>query len=209
VSLQPALRAAFHDGDPVVRLWAATALWRFAPEATEPAAVFLESLDRPEAREQLPCCCAKVGQSAALLLEPFLARLDSPDREIRATVADALWRTGLRKQDDQTLRRLHAALADDVRNVQRYAISALGAWGPAAALAVPELLPFLEDDSGLQEEAVRALGAIGPAAQAAVPALRALLATLDQGDGLDLLLSGEAELRRTVEDALRQIESTN
>ncbi|TDB85632.1 hypothetical protein E1264_20510 [Actinomadura sp. KC216] len=44
-------------------------------------------------------------------------------------------------------------------------------WGPAAAPAVPELVPLLRTDAVV--EAARALGAIGPAAAGAAPALAA------------------------------------
>ncbi|MGW1654316.1 hypothetical protein [Streptomyces atratus] len=73
---------------------------------------------------------------------------------------------------DPLRRRLAAAMLKDER---RALCQVLTAWGPAAAPAVPELLPLLDTDAAVW--ALDALAAIGPAAADAVPRprLRALI----------------------------------
>jgi HEAT repeat protein len=74
------------------------------------------------------------------------------------------------------LKPLVVALRDDDQRVKELSAQALEHVGPAAAVAVPDLLRLLADPSeGLRNSACIALAGIGPAASDGLPALRRAL----------------------------------
>jgi HEAT repeat protein len=96
------------------------------------------------------------------------------------------------------------AISDPDSFVQSSGVAAIEHAGAQASGAVPGLSALLSSPSpGVRDHAADALAAIGPDAAPALPALRALLS--DGGP----LASGERgeELRRSVENAIRQIEA--
>jgi len=104
------------------------------------------------------------------------------------------------------LPRVGSALSDaDSYHQRRVLTAVLAAWGPAAAPAVPDLVPLLESDAAVH--ACRALGAVGPAAG---PAGHRLFRIVERGAGDRLrLAAGWAHWRVTgdPETALRVLGS--
>lgn len=72
---------------------------------------------------------------------------------------------------------LAAALRDSDQRVKELSAEAIGLIGPAASIAVPDLVRMLEDPAeGLRNTACVGLAGIGPPAKGALPALRKALA---------------------------------
>lgn len=73
-----------------------------------------------------------------------------------------------------------AGLAGDA-DAKVAALAEISKLGPAAAAAVPKIIPLLKEEDGVvRRTAAYALGSVGPAAKAAVPDLKALLQTTDR-----------------------------
>lgn len=71
---------------------------------------------------------------------------------------------------------LRERLGDADPQVQEEALQSLGAYGPRALAAVPDLITFLgHERRSLRRVAASALGAVGPEAERAVPALTGIL----------------------------------
>lgn len=105
----------------------------------------------------------------AALATEFVALLDDPDEEVGVAAGAALVRLG-----GAAVPALRRRLAEPGCRLQTLGV--LGAIGPPAAAAVPDVAGFLADsDAEVASEAAVALAAVGAAAEPAVERLRQLL----------------------------------
>ena len=174
----PRLFAALRDPEAGVRLDAAVALGRIAPDEVLPFLVC--ELREPDwlSREAVFGVLRVIGPAAGPAVPELIPCLKDPSLRVRTLAVNALASIGvgaaaavgplvdvLESPDEDVPTRL----------LRRSAASALGAIGRRAAPAVPALEAALADeDRELQKCAVGALGWIGPAAVSAVPLLRQL-----------------------------------
>jgi HEAT repeat protein len=78
--------------------------------------------------------------------------------------------------DADPVRKLIVAAREEQGQAKAALAAALGAYGPAAEVAVPDLTAMLEDEHpAVRAEAVAALGRVGAPASSAVPKLRKLV----------------------------------
>ncbi len=106
--------------------------------------------------------------------EPALRTLaHDPAESVRGRAALLLAEFGA--VDPWLVKPLRTMLRTDDESHRDRAASALAALGPAAADALPDLLPLLASNTQARRAVIRALAAIGPAAADAVPALDRLL----------------------------------
>ena len=121
----------------------------------------------PAIAETAVAAMRAIGSAA---VEPLLKRLNSPDPNERANVAEALGWLG--KDAKPAVASLRSRLSDPQTLVRIRAAEALGQIGPASAESIPEFMAWLSDrEPRLVEAAARALGGVGPLAKDALPAL--------------------------------------
>lgn len=121
------------------------------------AGQLLTRIDPDEARRQVS---RLIGKIAPRETEP----MEHEDADLNALI-------GLGSQAHEAIPLLVRLLSHPSRSVRSLAMSSLGKLGPAAAPAVPKLLPLIDREP----YAVQVLGDIGPAAQSAVPQLLKLM----------------------------------
>jgi HEAT repeat protein len=143
--------------------------------------------DSDSARGALACLFLLGPDSARALPEMVALAMaeDSPDQpaQRRALKSDAIHGVGILARIDDAgptvtvLRRaLGGRTGDRVRPIRQGAVDALGAIGPLARDAVPDLVRLLsESDRSIRLSAIMALGQIGPASAPGTPAILASL----------------------------------
>jgi HEAT repeat protein len=106
--------------------------------------------------------------------ESLARQIPAPAYQVRARAANLLYEST--PEDPDAGEWLIAAWYDNHREVRARSWLASIRLGPAAAPAVPEVIPLLKrPDGSVDPDIVRLLGEIGPEAQAAVPHLEDLL----------------------------------
>jgi HEAT repeat protein len=184
----PALTAALEDSSPVIRAEAIDGLAAHNTAAVAPAIAELAKKDRSVFVRKTGCyALGRIdGYDATAALAGCLRDKDPEVRGAGAVAFSA-------KPDASAVHPLISALRDKSDFVRAHAATALGALGPAAVAAVPELVRILSKDSYAEarREAASALGTIGD--RSAIPALD------EAGHSVDPYLSQAAR------DALAQI----
>jgi HEAT repeat protein len=219
----PTLVAALRHEDLHVRVAAAEALGSFGPGAKDAVSALVKALEDEGGwfGEEAATALIAIGGEAVAKETPqlveILKRMDhsfpavatvigslgAGAKEAVPVLMEALAHESLLVQTRATIairdlgpaaEEAVAVLTDCLRDghpwVRMYAAEALGRIGPSAVSAVPALIEMLEGDTVI---AARALGEMGPSAQDAVPALK------------KLLMSEDARVRESVEEALRLI----
>lgn len=123
-----------------------------------------------------------VGRERDAVVTRLLEVSREPDMWVRGAAITALGHA--RHRPDLVVPRLIEGFSDYEEQDPDYTYSsrhervatALGAFGPAAAPAVPALVARIRRDEGMDRTVVAALAAIGPAAAAALPKLERLFA---------------------------------
>lgn len=122
----------------------------------------------------LPLCIYQQIERTTWEEGEFIARLDDPDAEVRATAASSLG--VLEGTTHATVEALTRTLDDPDGHVRRRALGSLGELGPRSSGAVPAIVARLGDpEDGVRSAAATALGRIGAAPELALPALIAAL----------------------------------
>jgi HEAT repeat protein len=193
------------DQEPVVRVYAALALWRIDSRQPEPVRVLVEVwTGKPSQAQYLAAeVLGLMGPAAKAAIPALVKSVKTEDEDetgiVRSSAAEALGRIGA--GTTEVVPTLMAALKD--RRLRWAAAEALGRLGATAKVAVPALVKLMEDSNGRVQAALalwriqqrpeaiaalvaalkedkstfpaRALGEIGSGAKAAVPALRQAL----------------------------------
>jgi hypothetical protein len=196
---------------------AAGVLWELGPRAT---ALVPDVVATLLARTGADCptraaCLSALGRVAAgdeSVVRPLLALSRDAEMWVRGLAITALG--DVARRPDIVVPRLIEAFADYEEpdpdcthgSAHERVVDALGAFGPAAAAAVPALLARLKRNGGDEVDlgVVKTLGAVGPAAAAALPALEALMAE-DAAAGEDDDGEGLPEEWNPVRTAIRRI----
>ena len=165
----PALIASIKDPDRDVRTQAVFALGRIGPKAKAAVPALVDALEDEPLQGAISSALITIGPEASI---PALGKAikDKRPQVRRAAVGMA---SLFRGESEKILPELVFALQDDALRVD--AVRAIGAMGPKAEKAVPDVLKALnayERSPGVYGEAITALQRIGPKA---VPALIATL----------------------------------
>jgi len=161
-------------GDQLISSAALGALVSIGAEAVRLLAEVVRSGDS-EGRRFAAMALEAFGAQGKAALRALIAALGDEDRNV---VRQAIRSVGaMGKEASPAVATLVGIYrGEESSEVRALAAEALGRIGPAAAEAVPLLLPALGDESGaLRAEAALALGRIGAESQRAVPLLRGLL----------------------------------
>lgn len=176
-TLLPMVAQRLTDPDPAVRAGAAHLVAvagadepdryadRLGPLLADPAARVADLAAWGLARMGDERCLPRLRNRALIGTSVFDVVQAHYPRQVYLFTAPALYDVlaPLRAWAGALLPRVGSALSDADSYHQRRVLSAvLAAWGPAAAPAVPDLVPLLESDAAVH--ACAALGAIGPAA---------------------------------------------
>jgi RNA polymerase sigma factor (sigma-70 family) len=190
----PAVARAANDRDSEVRSMALRALPRLDRDGKSVPVLAGALTDKNPAVRRLGIeGLVMLGLRARGAAPDLIRATRDADLGTRVAAVDAL-RTVAPKEPG-VVPALTAALRDRNRDVRLVALRSLGALGPAAQAAVPAMVQSLKEaqDPAERDWAVDALGSMGRAARAAVKELRAIAAV-------------DAQLRPTIEQALRRIE---
>ncbi len=157
------------------------------PAAAELANLLADPSQTESNRSSVLRMLEKIGPDAKAALPTIVKFLEDESFSVRADALD----TYLAVQEEVELRVkvLIARLADENPNMRYLALVYLQKLGPAAAAAVPKMIPLLDDPdervhyysahySGLRlvrYDAANALAALGEAAQPALPKLRTMM----------------------------------
>lgn len=168
----PELRRLFEEKDGWTQKEAARALARAGPEGLE---VVLKALTHPGAGFRRAAAESLKYSKDRAVVPALVPLLGDADDGVRIAAAYSLLNHGPAARDAVPgfLKMLDSPAAD----VKRAGITGLGWIRSAPAQAVPRLLPFLKDSSGLlRESALQSLARFGEDAAPAVPLLPACLA---------------------------------
>jgi HEAT repeat protein len=183
-TLVPRLSALLRDNDARVRRAAAQAVGVFYPQAKAHASEIVRLSQDPDG-------AVRAAAYATLAVWPLteerramlIAALDDASAEVRVAVLNA---AGERSLGISTLPRISALLNDP--RCAAYAAAAIGAMGPAAATAVPQVARLLHGgDSFSRAMACRGLIRLGPAGVTAVAAALPALTAMDKAMALEML----------------------
>jgi len=185
----PDLIRLLDDADAEVRACAVDALMGLSchdlpslAKAAPALAAFIQTTTDDGLRFDAAETLGNLGRGAAPIAPSLIEMLGDANEKVRSEAAHVLGR----------IRRLRSPESEE----HRAAAHALGGLGCAAASAVPDLIPLLEDeDRFVREQAVSALGSLGSAA--AIPHLIDVMEK--QGPGEGFCISGDAV------EALRQL----
>ena len=159
-SVQPALRRALSDGDPMVAGDAARALGAIGNKASPSVDALVTTLshENPYVRVYAAEALASIGPSAAKATEALAQALDDETPGVRWAACEALGSIGPAAQS--AVPQLIEALNDEFLYVRIFAAGALGNIGPKAQPAV-KALKAAASDPVVREEAEWALSRIG------------------------------------------------
>lgn len=159
--------AGLSDADLAVRRAAAASL-AGRGEAALPASESLKQLlSDPEVRLVAARALHAIGPQAKGAAGAIAVLLDDDDAYVRMTAAQTLGGLG-----EQSVAVLRKALRDREPQVTKIAGYALADLGPAAAPALPDLIPMIGHEIGsIRHAAAKAIEGIGPAAAPATEAL--------------------------------------
>jgi outer membrane protein assembly factor BamB/HEAT repeat protein len=158
-SVQPALRRALKDEDPVVAGDAARALGALGRRASSSVGALVDTLSHgdPYVRIYAAEALASIGPNAARATGALAGALGDPVPGVRWAACEALASMGPAAQ--AAVPQLIAALKDEFLYVRIFAAGALGSIGPKARSA-REALRAAADDPALRREAEWALSRI-------------------------------------------------
>jgi outer membrane protein assembly factor BamB/HEAT repeat protein len=158
-SIQPALRRALGDEDPMVAGDAARALGALGKMASPSVGALVTTLshDDPYVRVYAAEALASIGPSAANATSALAEALDDPIPGVRWAACEALGSIGQAAQS--AVPQLIEALDDEYLYVRIFAAGALGSIGPKAQ-AAREALAAAANDPALRSEAEWALSRI-------------------------------------------------
>jgi HEAT repeat protein/outer membrane protein assembly factor BamB len=174
-SIQPALRRALRDGDPIVAGDAARALGALGKRASPSVSALIKTLSHadPYVRVYAAEALASIGPAAATATNALAKALGDPVPGVRWAACEALGSIGPAAQS--AVPQLVEALEDEFLYVRVFAAGALGSIGPKARSA-REALRATANDPILRDEAEWALSRIAgvksgePVASHVVPA---------------------------------------
>jgi len=168
--------AGLADPDPQVRRAAAASLADRGESALPAAERFKELLTDRDVRLVAARALRAIGPQAEGAADAIAVLFDDDDTYVRMVAALALGGLG-----EQSVAALRKALHDREPTVIRIAGHALGDIGPAAAPAVPDLIPMIGHEiERVRRAACKAIEGIGPAA---APATDALLREFERQGG--------------------------
>jgi len=158
-SIQPALRGALRDEDPMVAGDAARALGALGKRASPSLGALINTLehDDPYVRIYAAEALASIGPMAAKSTEALAKALDDPIPGVRWAACEALASIGPAAQS--AVPQLIDALKDEFLYVRIFAAGALGSIGPNAQPA-REALRAASNDPAMRDEAEWALSRI-------------------------------------------------
>jgi HEAT repeat protein/outer membrane protein assembly factor BamB len=158
-SIQPALRRALGDGDPMVAGDAARALGALGTRASPSVDALVSTLshENPYVRVYAAEALASIGPRAASATPALARALDDPAPGVRWAACEALGSIGPAAQS--AVPQLIEALKDEFLYVRIFAAGALGSIGPKAQSA-REALRAAASDPALRSEAEWALSRI-------------------------------------------------
>ncbi|MDZ4820091.1 MAG: HEAT repeat domain-containing protein [Planctomycetota bacterium] len=167
--------AALKDPKPMVRDYALTTLYKQGPDAAAavPAIVeYAEKLDG-DGRDSVAYALGQIGANLELVM-PLLSRwAGDKDTSLKnsALVAMALVTVQNKLPPNDLPQRLATALGDENSSTNDL-LRGLEAFGPAASVALPQIIPLLKNEGcEVPKTSFATLGAIGPAAKDAIPDL--------------------------------------
>ena len=158
-SIQPALRRALSDADPMVAGDAARALGALGPRASPSVAALVKTLWRedPYVRIYAAEALASIGPKAAAATTDLARAVSDPTPGVRWAACEAL--AGIGPAAASAVPQLIEALEDEFLYVRIFAAGALGSIGPKAQTA-REALRAAANDPTLRSEAECALNRI-------------------------------------------------
>jgi HEAT repeat protein len=169
----PELLGAMKDGVPAVRRSAVLALTKFGPEAKEavPVLVFALKDSDGSTRALAAQALGEIGGEPERVVPALCLAFRDPDANVRKQAGLALVSLGA-----TAVAGLKETLKDGDPILRRDAATVLGALGPDAKEAVPDLVGLLKDrEAEVRAAGAGAVGAIGKGAAEALPLLLDLL----------------------------------
>jgi HEAT repeat protein len=171
--------AVTRDQSPEVRRLAVAALLKVQPDHKAAVEAYTKALSDTDARvaREAAAALAQVGQEGGALAG-LLQALDHPDPEVHKLANQGLAKVRLDKTHVPLLRK---ALESKKSEVRARVVAALGALGPDAREAVPDLVRLLGESKGAERtQTMTTLRKLGPAAREAGPKLAELLKDEDK-----------------------------
>jgi WD40 repeat protein/HEAT repeat protein len=171
--------AVTRDQAAEVRRLAVVALLKVQPDSKAAVEAYTKALTDADVKvaRQAAAALAQVGQEGGAL-PGLLKALDHPDPEVHKSANEGLAKVRL---DRTSVPLLRQALESKKPEVRARIVAALGALGPDAAEAVPDLVRLLGAAKGAERaRLMSALRKMGPAARAAGPKLAELLKDEDK-----------------------------
>jgi tetratricopeptide (TPR) repeat protein len=195
-SAAPAVYMAMSSADPYVRIHAALACWRIEQNAEDTVPIFQDGLRSPDANvRSFAATALATGPQVNQFIAPLTAALTDPNPFVRLHSAETLYKYP--GQEGVATKALIGHLTDQDTNIRWLATFIMGETLPKSPEAVQALSKSLADeDHRIRAGAAFALGGLGSNAQAALPELRKMNADVNP------------EVRRSVEDAIQNIEQT-
>lgn len=175
----PYLDQGLESDDPVMQTVCAYSLAMIFPEDADRKKVAIDFLlkglqsDEQKFRVAAAGALIKLNPDPEIMREPFLKAFESADEASRTAIFDAVASVG-----EKFIPRLQNGLKEAA--VRKYAARALGQIGPAAAVAVPDMVAAMEGESAeVREQILMAIGHIGEGIDGAAPAAHAAFADDD------------------------------